>query len=319
MSMDSMLEGTNVGVTGSRVRTGEVAVARPSSTGSESGLGAEGRVDVGAGVWIQCDEPMGEVTIHDPRLFCSGREAFCRAVAMSAVERFQARRVVIDLASSTCHLEFEPGAFNREELARRIEGAVRSAIPVLRDRAGSPESNRSAWIALTARATEQGVVIRRKYENRAGRSIVRDNPPPAAPTFEGPKGSHRLVDLAMAGGSFTMVVAAVILPGIPTFPFLVMTARHTVRLSPRIERILRRRAWSAALLCHAEEAGDRVGCEWQALLKMVLVTVLAAAVLLIVHPPLPVMIALEIAVLAFVLLRKLGETNPGEFALAVAA
>jgi uncharacterized membrane protein YbaN (DUF454 family) len=137
--------------------------------------------------------------------------------------------------------------------------------------------------------------------------------------MESPNGAPRLVDLAMAGWSFTMVVAAAILPGIPTLPFLVMTARHTVRLSPRIERLLKRQPWTAALLSHAEDPRNRVGFDWRSLAKTLLITVLAAAALFVLRPSLPILIALEIAVMAFIGLRKVGGTEGWEVALEAAA
>jgi uncharacterized membrane protein YbaN (DUF454 family) len=327
MPLDSRFEGTSLEMAGSRGMTNEVLIetgfepaSGPRTCGEiESGSQMAGRVDYGPGVWIECHECSGEVTIRDPRLFCSGREAFCRAVAVAAVERFQARRVVIDLTSSVLRLEFEPGAFDREELARRVEAAIRSSISVLRLGVGSPQSNRVAWISLRAQATDHGVAIRCKYEPRSGHRILRDTPAPATPILNGPKGAPRLVDLAMAGGSLTMVVAAVVLPGIPTLPFLVMTARHTVRLSPRLEHLVRQRAWCAALLNHHEDLESGIGIDWWSLARTVLVTVLAVAALLVFRPPLAILIALEVGVMAVICLRKLRGMGRRAVELAVAA
>jgi uncharacterized membrane protein YbaN (DUF454 family) len=323
MTMESRSEETRIGMPRPGALPGGVSIApavdAPPGVGADSADDFEGRVEAGPGGWIACDEPGGVVSICDPRLFRPGFEAFCRALAVSAIERFQARRVVIDLTSSTCRLEFEPGEFDREELARRVDAAVRAAIPVLREQVGAPQSNRAAWITLTAQATGRGIAIRRKYANRLGQPLLRDTPAPANPIAGCPNGAPRLVDLAMAGGSFTMVVAAAILPGIPTLPFLVMTARHTVRLSPRIERLLKRRPWAAALLRHAEDPRDHVSLNWRSLAKTLLITVLVAAALFVFRPSLPILIALEIAVMAFIGLRKLGGMEGWEVALEAAA
>jgi uncharacterized membrane protein YbaN (DUF454 family) len=228
-----------------------------------------GRLEVRPGVWIECHETSGVVEIHDPRLFRPGREAFCRALVQSAVEDSQAHRVEIDLDRSTCRLVFNPGEFDRAELARRAAAAVTAATPALNER------------------------------------------PPAAARDAAP-----LVDLALAGGSLTMAVAGAVLPGIPSLPFLVLTVRHAARLSPQFDQFLRRQSWAAALLGHVETAGSILRIDAQCLPQMLLVTVFAAAILLILHPPLPVVMALELGVMALVSIRAAnGRTDGGAVAL----
>ncbi len=215
----------------------------------------------------------GLVEIRDPRLFRPGREAFCRELARSAVENLQARRVDIDLTSSICRLEFDPGEFDRAELASRAAAAVTAATPAL-------------------------------------------NEPPRGPA----RNATPLVDLALAGGSLTLAVAGAVLPGIPSLPFLVLAARHAARLLPEFDEFLRRQSWASALLDHVEHSGNLLRLDGWCLAKVLLITVVAAPILLLTHPPLPLMIGLEIGVMAFVCFRgAMGELSEQEVALEVAA
>ena len=76
----------------------------------------------------------------------------------------------------------------------------------------------------------------------------------------------------------------------------------------------------AALLSHAKGSGGILRLDRQSLMKMLLVPVLGAAVLLIVHPPLPVVMALETGVMAFLCFRgAMDRPGRGEVALAVPA
>jgi uncharacterized membrane protein YbaN (DUF454 family) len=120
----------------------------------------------------------------------------------------------------------------------------------------------------------------------------------------------------MAGGSLVLAVGGAILPGIPTLPFLIMTGRHAVRVSPRIERLLLRHPWCAALLA---EAGDRPGAalDWHSLSRTIGPALLFAAAILILHPPLPVVLAIELGLMAFLAWRETersGGREPGPVA-----
>jgi uncharacterized protein len=268
---------------------------------------------------VECHEQIGVVEIHDPRLFRPGRQAFCCALAQSAVENLQARRVEIVLNSSTCRLAFNPGEFDRAELARRAAAAVTAATPVMRDRAGPPHRARAGWTSLTALATDAGMSFAQQPSDRPEWLAV----DPIRALHEQPLGAARddspLFDLALTGGSLTMAVAGAILPGIPSLPFLLLAAHHAVRLSPKMDRLLRRRTWSAALLRRADASGGLLRLDRRSLLKVLPIIVLTAAVLVIVHPPLPVVIGLEMGVMAFACFREMGRLGGREVALGVPA
>jgi uncharacterized membrane protein YbaN (DUF454 family) len=258
------------------------------------------------------------VEIRDPRLFRPGREAFCRALAQSAVENLKARRVEIALNTSTCRLAFEPGEFDRTEMARRAAAAVTAATPAMRDRPANTHRGRAGWTKLTALATDVEMTFAQQPADHPEWSAVARfraphvQPPPTAADVS------PLFDLALVGGSLTMAVAGAILPGVPSLPFLVLAARHAIRLSPRIDHFLRRQPGLAAFLNQAEASGTLLRLDRRSLVKTLPITVLATAVLLIVHPPLPVVLVLEIGVMAFVCFRE-ANARLGDREIALAA
>jgi len=98
-----------------------------------------------------------------------------------------------------------------------------------------------------------------------------------------------------------------------------VATRHAVRLSPKMDRFLRRRPWCAALLREAEALGRFVRLDRRSLLKGLAIVVLAAAVLLIVHPPLPLVIGLEIGVTALICFLETGRLGGWKIALGLPA
>jgi uncharacterized membrane protein YbaN (DUF454 family) len=266
-----------------------------------------------AGPWVGCCEWSGVVEIHDPRLLRPGLEAFCRALLETAVVGFGASRAEIDLETATCRLEFSPGRFDLAELAGRAAGAIRAATPAVREGSGRRDGDRAGWTVLTAFARDDGASV------REGRQDAPDEPICVAFPVEDATRSRRLVNLAMAGGSFALAVGGVIIPGIPTLPFVIMTGRYAVRVSPRIERLLKRQPWCAAMLAEADaSAGPKI--DWWSLSRMIGLAALFAAAFLILHPPFPVVLVLELGVMAYFAWREMGN-KPGrlEFGHAAAA
>ncbi len=106
--------------------------------------------------WIECSEGSGALRIHDPRLLACGQEAFCRALAQSAVARGGFRRAEICLISATCRLEFEPGRFDRAELAERASSAIRAATAARKPRGRGLEPSAPGWTSISAFAATEG-------------------------------------------------------------------------------------------------------------------------------------------------------------------
>jgi uncharacterized membrane protein YbaN (DUF454 family) len=261
-----------------------------------------------AGPWVRCCEQHGAIEIHDPRLLRPDRAAFCRALVEAAVARFGARRAEVRMESSTCRLEFEPGRFDRAELADRAAAAVRAATPSLRDRAGSRDSTKAGRDMRTVLATEDLTSTRGTREATPGKPVSAGRPL-AAPT-----GSRNLTDFAMAGGCFALAVGGIILPGIPTLPFLIMSGRYAIRVSPTVERLLMSRPWCAELLRNARNRSGRT-IDPRSLLNTIALGVLFAGAFLIIHPPLPVVMGLELGLMAFLGWRELDSSacrQPGQ-------
>jgi len=112
-----------------------------------------------------------------------------------------------------------------------------------------------------------------------------------------------------------MAVAGALLPGIPSLPFLLLAARHAVRLSPTVDDFVRQQPRLAAILNQAKAAEGFLRLDRQSLKKTLPIAVLAGAVLLIFHPPLPVVMALELGLMAFVCFRG-AVSQPGKRELA---
>jgi uncharacterized membrane protein YbaN (DUF454 family) len=109
---------------------------------------------------------------------------------------------------------------------------------------------------------------------------------------------QRLVDLLLAGGTFTLAAAGLIVPGVPSAPFLLLSHRYLHRAAPE----------TLGRLCHLPGVGwlirkaDQAEHSWKdhrALLKALAWSAVAAAVFLVVHPPLPVAFAIEFGLTAF--------------------
>ncbi len=95
-----------------------------------------------------------------------------------------------------------------------------------------------------------------------------------------------------------MAVAGVIVPGVPTAPFLLLSHHYLHRAAPETH----------GRLCHLPGVGwlirkaDRAERSWKdrgALWKSLAWSALSAAVFLVLHPPLPVALAIEFGLAAF--------------------
>jgi uncharacterized membrane protein YbaN (DUF454 family) len=89
--------------------------------------------------------------------------------------------------------------------------------------------------------TSPGAIARRQPESRTGAGVVVAG------------GYGRLQYLALAAGSFAMTMVGLIVPGIPTVPFLLATSYHLARSSPRLNDRLRRTALFGPILVEWEQ------------------------------------------------------------------
>jgi uncharacterized membrane protein YbaN (DUF454 family) len=68
-------------------------------------------------------------------------------------------------------------------------------------------------------------------------------------------GGKRVLYLAMAGGAFSLTLVGLLVPGIPTVPFLLATSYYLARSSPRLNDRLRRTSFFGPILREWEEQG----------------------------------------------------------------
>jgi uncharacterized membrane protein YbaN (DUF454 family) len=122
-----------------------------------------------------------------------------------------------------------------------------------------------------------------------------------APTLSSPgkravevaTGPRRLIYLALAGGAFAMTVVAIVVPGIPTTPFLLATSYALARSSPRLNRWLRQSAFFGPIVVEWERYG---GFSHQSKSKLIGLTAAVAGVAIAISPLSPVAVFLVILV-----------------------
>jgi uncharacterized membrane protein YbaN (DUF454 family) len=183
---------------------------------------------------IEIDERSGLVRVHDPRLFQASERSFCQRLLAAASEQPQMRRAEVNLLSATCSFEFGPGLATSDALADTFINILRqaSAVPTNRMRG-------SWWRRVKDLAG--GGRSRRSIMSVSGKRV--------------PGGVKRLENLALAGGSFVMTLAGLVVPGIPTVPFLLATSYYLARSSPRLDERLRRTTFFGPILEEWEHHG----------------------------------------------------------------
>jgi uncharacterized membrane protein YbaN (DUF454 family) len=106
-------------------------------------------------------------------------------------------------------------------------------------------------------------------------------------------GPKRLVYLALAGGAFAMTLVAILVPGIPTVPFLLATSYSLARSSPRLNRWLRQSTFFGPIVVEWERYG---GFSRSSKGKLIGLTAAVALVAIALSPLSPVAIFLILLV-----------------------
>jgi uncharacterized membrane protein YbaN (DUF454 family) len=130
---------------------------------------------------------------------------------------------------------FGPG---RESFCHRLADALSRQQDVQRVEIG-------LWSGTCRVEFAAGLVSQAEMAQRFAESVHGALAPAAAaePEADAPavaSGLRRVWYLALAGGSFVMTAVGLIVPGIPTVPFLLATSYYLVRSSPALNRRLRR-------------------------------------------------------------------------------
>jgi uncharacterized membrane protein YbaN (DUF454 family) len=109
--------------------------------------------------------------------------------------------------------------------------------------------------------------------------------------------SCRTTDLLIAAGSFALAVMGLVVPGVPTVPFLLLSHHHLHRAAPRTT------AWLDRLpgLRSLRQSPTNAPC-WEdpmALCKSIAWSAVVALFFLVIDPPLPLALALEFGLAVF--------------------
>ena len=103
-------------------------------------------------------------------------------------------------------------------------------------------------------------------------------------------GLRRAWYMAMAGGSFTLTLVGLVVPGIPTVPFLMATSYYLVRSSPTLNRRLLRSRFFGPILADLEGSG---GLRRINKIKLIGLTLVVSVVtLVVIGPPLVLLVVI---------------------------
>ena len=97
-------------------------------------------------------------------------------------------------------------------------------------------------------------------------------------------GLRRVRYMAMAGGSFTLTLVGLVVPGVPTVPFLLATSYYLVRSSPTLNRKLLRSRFFGPILVDLETNGGLRRINKVKLIGLTLVV--SVVTLVVIGPPL---------------------------------
>ncbi len=105
-------------------------------------------------------------------------------------------------------------------------------------------------------------------------------------------------DVLVASGSMLLAVAGLVLPGIPSVPFFVLSCHSLCRACPQLEPWLHSIPGVGQLL-RASSANEGKWTDPNFVAKALLFGALLAAFFLVVHPPLPLVLACELGMMFF--------------------
>ena len=226
---------------------------------------------------------MGILEIVDPRMFRPGQEMFCRALRDSAISLGGASGVDLDLPAHLCRFHFEPDRFDEAELARRIALAIEAATLALR-------LESSGFVDGRINRTLQEPVT-----SIGGREEL-----PATTD------SDRRRCMALGGGSLMAGIAGLIVPGIPSSPFLLLSAHYFLQSSTAFRRWLDGMPKLSEIV-RKLEASEGIVLDRSLLVKSLGMGILLGLMFLVIHPPLPLVVAIELGLTVFFSLHEIGD------------
>jgi len=236
-----------------------------------------------SGLKIRCDKQRGILEVVDPRMFRPGRETFCRVLSDSAISLSGASSVDLELQAHLYRFHFEPDRFDEAELARRVALAIEAAT-------------------MAVQLEASGFVDGRINSALQGPAITSGRPEELPVTTS----SDRCRCMALGGGSLMAGIAGLILPGIPSAPFFLLSAHYFMQSSTTHQR------WLDAMpkvgeIVRKLKASRGMVLDRSLLVKTLGMGILLGLMFLVIHPPLPLIMAIELGLIVFFGLREIGD------------
>jgi len=164
----------------------------------------------------------GRLAVVDPRVFCPQREHLAEAV----LERLSDHGISV----ATCNLNDGRFEIRWADADTTAADAVEVFLEALRQ--GRYEEARPAWRRPLWQRTPSHV---RRFQHGQDSDAETPVATGGALMVHGPK---RLLYLLAGGGSTVMTIVGLIVPGIPTVPFLLASSYFLARSSPRAHAAL---------------------------------------------------------------------------------
>jgi len=175
------------------------------------------------------------------------------------------------------------------EALRQLDGVERCRAMPGRHRLSVDfrEANGQAdWFVDRAEQSFEDLVTAEARQSASTNPVVSKAGTRAVEVASGPK---RFMYLALAGGAFATTLVALMIPGVPTVPFLLATSFCLARSSPRLDALLRRSTFFGPIVVDWEGHG---GLSRLSKGKLVALTAAIALVTIVLSPLSPVAIVL---------------------------
>lgn len=166
----------------------------------------------------------GCLAVADTRVFCNARPRLAEALLRELQQLPEVAFANLDLTRGNCRVGWLPAGTTTATAAAAFVAALKEA---LRQERGGNRRQRAGWFRRN-RSRQPQVMPAAGHSTRAT----------AAAEPELVKGPKRLLYLAAGGGSILMTVVGIIVPGIPTVPFLLASSYFLARSSPRAHALL---------------------------------------------------------------------------------
>jgi uncharacterized membrane protein YbaN (DUF454 family) len=140
-----------------------------------------------------------------------------------------------------------------------------------------PENGVSDWFLDQAERSLESVLAASARQHKA--TILLGNSPVDGSLMQVASGPARWLNLALGGGALLMAVVGLLVPGIPTVPFLLLSSYGFARSSPRMNQWLRETKFFGPILIEWEEHGGLSRASKNKLIGLTSAIILLAVVL----------------------------------------